>query len=144
MGSYILVGPDVRDKQWWNELILACAVIGEPFEVHCWQDERRETKQIMSYGMEKKGAWQGGFVITGKITREFLQFLTRLPKPEDTLSYNKMTPFFTVRFGDRLSSEHYGTELILSAVPRERQHAVDRILDELESRGTVHRNLGRL
>ena len=53
-----------------------------------------------------------------------------------------MTPFFTIVFGNKLHSEHYGTEIIVSKVIREKQPAVDRILDQMSEIGTVHRNIG--
>ena len=35
MSSHILVDKTKKDKQWWKELVRTCAVIGEPFEIHC-------------------------------------------------------------------------------------------------------------
>ena len=81
-------------------------------------------------------------MIQGRITREFISFLTEAKKPSDTEIYNKMTPFFTIVFGNKLHSEHYGTEVIISKVIREKQPTVDRILDQLSDIGTVHRNIG--
>ena len=81
-------------------------------------------------------------MIRDRITREFLSFLTEAKKPTDTEIYNKMTPFFTIVFGNKLHSEHYGTEIIISKVIREKQPAVDRILDQMSEIGTVHRNIG--
>lgn len=141
MSSYILIGNEVAQKQWWNALVAACAVIGEPFEIHCWQDEKGPAQLAMGYGKEDRDAWRGVTVIRGKITREFLNFLTGMPKPVDVDIYNKMTPFFTIRFGDRLCSEHYGTEMILNTATREKQAAVEQVLKDLEALGTVHRNL---
>ena len=91
MGSYILVGRNYDDKQWWNDLIRACAVIGDPFEIHCW--------------------------------------------------FDKMTPFFSIFFGGKLYSEHYGTEVTISKVIREKEPAVDRILDRMSDVGVVYRNI---
>lgn len=141
MSCYILIGNDVGHKQWWNGLVSAYAVIGEPFEIHCWQDEKETVQLPMAYGREDKVAWRGGTVIRGKITREFLNFLIRMPKPADTDIYNKMSPFFTIRFGDCLCSEHYGTEMILTKVTREKQSAVEQISKELDAFGTVHHTL---
>ena len=81
-------------------------------------------------------------MIRGRITREFLSFLTESKKPTDTEIYNKMTQFFTINFGNSLYSEHYGTEMIISKVIREKQPAVNRILDQMSDIGTVHRNIG--
>ena len=35
MSSYILVGNNYPEKKWWNEIVRACAVVGDPFEIHC-------------------------------------------------------------------------------------------------------------
>ena len=70
-----------------------------------------------------------------------LSYLTESKKPEDTEIYNKMTPFFTIIFGNKLHSEHYGTEIIISKAIREKTRSVDRILDQMESVAVVHRNI---
>ena len=142
MSSYILVNRNYEDKQWWNDLVKACAVVGETFEIHCWSDETDEIVAALKYGQKVKSSWSGGTEIRGRITREFLSFLTEKKKPTDTEIYNKMTPFFTIVFGNKLHSEHYGTEIIISKVIREKQPAVDRILDQMSEVGTVHRNIG--
>ena len=142
MGSYILVNRNYDDKQWWNDIVRACAVIGDTFEIHCWSDEKKEIQAALKYGHKVTSTWSGGTVIQGRITREFISFLTEAKKPSDTEIYNKMTPFFTIVFGNKLHSEHYGTEVIISKVIREKQPTVDRILDQLSDIGTVHRNIG--
>ena len=141
MGSYILVGRNYADKQWWNDLIRACAVIGDPFEIHCWFDEKAETMAALRFGHKVTSSWSGGTVINGKITKEFLSFLTEASKPADTEIYNKMTPFFSIFFGSKLYSEHYGTEVTISKVIREKEPAVDRILDRMSDVGVVYRNV---
>ena len=142
MSSYILVGRNYDDKRWWNDLVRACAVIGDTFEIHCWSDEKAEVMAALKFGQKVNNSWSGGTVIKGRITKEFISYLTESSKPTDTDIYNKMTPFFTIMFGKRLHSEHYGTEIIISKVARENQPTVDRILDQMANIGTVHRNLG--
>ena len=142
MSSYILVGNNYPEKKWWNEIVRACAVVGDPFEIHCWSDESAEVKAALQFGHKVISTWRDGTVIQGRITKEFLSYLTESRKPEDTQIYNKMTPFFTIVFGNKLHSEHYGTEIIISKVIREKQPAVDRILDQMSEVGTVHRNIG--
>ena len=142
MSSYILVGQNYPDKKWWNEIVRACAAVGDPFEIHCWSDESAEVRAAMQFGHKVTSTWRDGTVIQGRITKEFLSYLTESEKPEDTEIYNKMTPFFTIVFGNKLHSEHYGTEIIISKVIREKQPAVDRILDQMSEAGTVHRNIG--
>ena len=141
MSSYILVGQNYPDKKWWNEIVRACAIVGDPFEIHCWSDESTEVKAALQFGHKVTSTWREGTVIRGRITKEFLNFLTEAQKPKDTDIYNKMTPFFTIIFGNTLHSEHYGTEIIISWVIRERERSIDRILDQMEDVATVHRNI---
>ena len=142
MSSYILVKRNYDDKQWWNDIVRACAVIGDPFEIHCWSDEKAEIMAALKYGHKVTSSWNDGTVIRGKITKEFLSFLIDSIKPSDTEIYNKMTPFFTIFFGNKFHSEHYGTEVIISRVARKNQPVVDHILDEMGHVGIVHRNVG--
>lgn len=141
MSSYIQVGHHYPDKKWWNEIIRSCAVIGDVFEIHCWSDEPAEAKAALRFGHKVTSTWRDGVVIRGRITKEFLAYLMESPKPEDIDIYNKMTPFFTIIFGNTLHSEHYGTEIIISRVIRERVRTVDRILDQMENVAIVHRNI---
>ena len=141
MSSYILVGQNYPDKKWWNEIVRDCAIIGDPFEIHCWSDESAEVKTALQFGHKVTSTWREGTVIRGRITKEFLSFLTETPKPQDTEIYNKMTPFFTIIFGNTLLSEHYGTEIIISKTIREKACSVDRILDQMEEFAVVHRDI---
>lgn len=52
-------------------------------------------------------------MISGTVTKEWIQLLTTENKPEVDFGYNKMTSFYTVRLGENFSSEQYGTELLL-------------------------------
>lgn len=141
MSTYILVNRNKKDKGWWNDLIRACVRIGDPFEIHCWYDETNAVQQALRFGHTEPSTWHGGTVIKGTITREFLRFLLDAPKPTDTDIYNKMTPFFSIFFGKRLYSEHYGTEMTISKNVRDNKAAISRILDEVEPFGTVHRDI---
>ena len=141
MSSFIEVDRNYPDKKWWNEIVRACAVVGDPFEIHCWSDESAEVKAALQFGHKVTSTWRDGTVIQGRITKEFLSYLTESKKPEDTEIYNKMTPFFTIVFGNTLHSEHYGTEIIISKAIREKETTVDRILDRMENIAIVHRNI---
>ena len=141
MSSYIEVDRNYLDKKWWNEIVKACAIVGDPFEIHCWSDERTETKAALQFGHKVTSSWSGGTVIQGRITKEFLSYLTESKKPQDTEIYNKMTPFFTIVFGNTLHSSHYGTEIVISKAIREKETTVDRIFDRMENSAIVHRNI---
>ena len=84
MSSYILVNRNYDDKQWWNDIVRACAVIGDPFEIHCWSDEKAEIQAALKYGHKVTSSWNDGTVIRGKITKEFLSFLIDSIKPNET------------------------------------------------------------
>ena len=141
MSSYIEVDRNYPNKKWWNEIVRACAVVGDPFEIHCWSDERVETKAALQFGYKVTSSWRGGTVIQGRITKEFLSYLTESKKPQDTEIYNKMTPSFTIIFGNTLHSSHYGTEIVISKAIREKARSVERILDQMEDFAVVHRNI---
>lgn len=141
MSTYLQVNRTVHDKKWWNDLVRACVLVGDPFEIHCWHDETDVVTQALRFGHKEVSNWHGGTVIKGRITREFLSFLTESPKPTDTEIYNKMTPFFSIFFGNRLCSEHYGTEMTIRATVRDNRDRISRILEEVENFGTVHRDI---
>ena len=141
MSTYILVNRNKQDKEWWNDLIRCCARIGDPFEIYCWYDESDAVRQALQFGHKEPSTWHGGTVIKGTITREFLRFLLDAPKPADTEIYNKMTPFFSIIFGKRLFSEHYGTEMMISKTVRENREKIAQILEEVETCATVHRDI---
>ena len=65
MSSYILVGHSYPDKKWWNEIVRACAIVGDPFEIHCWSDESAEVKAALQFGYKVTSSWRGGTVIQG-------------------------------------------------------------------------------
>ena len=90
MSSYILMGQNCREKKWWNEIVRTCAVVGDPFEIHCWSDERAEVKAALRFGHRVASTWRDGTVIQGRITKDFLSYLTESRKPQDTDIYNKM------------------------------------------------------
>lgn len=141
MSSYILIDRSVDDKNGWSDLIRACAVVGDMFEIHCWSDEKDAVRLALKYGKKITSSWRDGTVIIGTITRDFLDYITEMPKPLDNGPYNKMTPFFTIRFGRTLSSEHYGSEIIISKVPEGRNVVVERVLKKMEGCAMVHRNI---
>ena len=76
MSSYILVGQNYPEKKWWNEIVRACAIVGDVFEIHCWYDERDEIKAALQFGHKVTSTWREGTVIQGRITKEFLTYLT--------------------------------------------------------------------
>lgn len=141
MSSYIQVDDRMEDNNWWIELLRSCASLGEHFWIMCWADEAECARGLLRYGTIVPNAWQGGIMIEGTITREFLCFLGAQPKPLRSHGYNKMTPFFTIRLGDTLASEHYGTEISIINAPPQSREAIERILKSLERTATVHRDV---
>lgn len=141
MSTYIQIGSNVTDNRWWSDLIRACAVYGETFEIHCWADEKEAIRQALCFGREVFSSWHGGKVIRGAISVDFLNYITRMPKPEGGAGYNMMTPFFTLHLGDRICSEHYGSEIILPRIPEQKLPELKKILHRIENSATVHWDL---
>ena len=101
------------DNSKWLSYITAALGGAKTFEIHCWTEESEWIDLALQYGSLKEDDWQYGKIITGAVTPEFVQMLLGLPKPADTETYNKMTPFFNVFLDDKFQSCHYGTELYL-------------------------------
>ena len=101
------------DNSKWLAYITAALDGAKTFEIHCWNEEAEWIELALQYGSLKGDDWQYGKIITGAVTPEFVQMLLGLPKPADTETYNKMTPFFNVFLDDKFQSCHYGTELYL-------------------------------
>jgi len=122
-------------------LVRLCAKIGDKFQVHCWSDELAEMELLSSFASKIDFDWKHGTVFQGRISPEFLSFLCDLPKPQDREIYNKMTPFFTIQFGDTMESSHYGTELYIMQAPENAREDIESILHELEEDSIVHRDI---
>lgn len=95
----------------WVEIMKNKLITANMFEIHCWSDEDNWTNSALQFGTLKEIEWTGGKVVFGKITEEFTNFLLHIPKPLNTDTYYKMTPFFSIFLDNGFSSEHYGTEL---------------------------------
>ena len=74
MSSYILVHRKDVDKRWWNDLVKACAVIGDTFEIHCWSDETAEIMAALRYGQKVKTSWSGGTRFAVELPGSFSPF----------------------------------------------------------------------
>lgn len=95
----------------WKKIMSAQLERAARFEIHCWNEERKEIEMALRFGTLKDTNWSYGKVIAGTITKEFTEFLLSCPKPSDTEIYDKITPFFSIFLDNGFSSEHYGTEL---------------------------------
>ena len=138
MKRYIQITHGSCGHDWWKELVRCCAVFGEPFEIHCWDDEREAIREALRFGREVPSNLHGGRVIRGNITLDFLHFLLRAPKPAQSTGYHMMTPFFTIHFGNRLMSEHYGAEMILCDPPAGKEKEIRKALDSIASMAVIH------
>lgn len=99
--------PDNKDWQAFIKQRLAKAV---RFEIHCWKEENRRISLAEKYGQRADTGWDWGVVIQGEVTADFAVMLLSQPQPDDRQIYNKMTPFFTIRFDSGYESGHWGTE----------------------------------
>ncbi len=95
----------------WKDLLAKYLKTATTFEIHCWNEETEWLEVAMQYGVLKENNWQYGKIIVGNITPAFASMLLNMPKPTDTETYNKMTPFFNIFFDNCFSSSHYGTEV---------------------------------
>ena len=104
-----------KDNVRWKALMEEHLKTAATFEIHCWREEREEIELALQFGTVKPDKWQYGTIITGAVTEAFRCWLLQLPKPTDKGSgYNKMTPFFSIMLDNGFSSEHYGTENIVT------------------------------
>ncbi len=101
------------DNSAWKELIAQYLQGATTFEIHCWNEEKEQLKLALKYGNCKDNNWTYGKVMQGKVTPAFTEMVLNLPKPTDTQTYNKMTPFFGLFLDSGLCSEHYGTEIYI-------------------------------
>ncbi len=95
----------------WKKIISEELKNASSFEIHCWNEERKEIEMALQYGELKEKNWKYGKVIASMVTEKFVDYLLSITKPTDTDIYNKMTPFFSIFLDNGFSSEHYGTEL---------------------------------
>ena len=138
MKRYIQITDGRCGNGWWKDMVRLCAVFGEDFEIHCWDDEQSTIREALRFGREVPSDWQGMRVIRGNISLDLLEFLLRAPKPEQATGYHMMTPFFTIHFGDRLMSDHYGAEMILCDPPKGTEASIRKVLEGIGSMASIH------
>lgn len=109
--EYIEIDTASSSNEAWSGIMAAKLKTAANFEIHCWNEELNEIRMALQYGELKESHWAYGKVIAGRVITEFRDYLLSLPKPTDTVIYNKMTPFFSIFLDNGFSSEHYGTEL---------------------------------
>lgn len=44
-------------NQWWKELLSLYLKEGEPFEIHCWKNEKEEIASALQYGTLEDTNW---------------------------------------------------------------------------------------
>lgn len=104
-----------KDNTRWKALMEEHLKTAQTFEIHCWREETSEIELALQFGTIKPDKWKYGTIIVGAVTDGFKRWLLHLPKPTDRESgYNKMTPFFSIMLDNGFSSEHYGTENIIT------------------------------
>lgn len=117
-------------NQWWKELFSLYLKEGEPFEIHCWKNEKEEITSARKYGSLEKTNWEYGEVLKGILTAEFIHELLEWKCTKDNV-YEKLTPYFTLQVTGAYS-EHYGTEIYLEKIPEDRE-TFQQILDSVVS-----------
>ena len=130
---------------WWKELagLYLRENMGEPFSIHCWQDEEVEIQLALSCGVVQPSNWAYGTEIVGTVTEEFADLLlahAQYQKQGPDFG-EQMTPFFGVFLGKSFSSSHYGRELDVKELGGPAGQALDELLKRLEGKDwlTVYR-----
>ncbi|MBE5748224.1 MAG: hypothetical protein E7344_01185 [Clostridiales bacterium] len=100
-----------KDNNSWKTIISGFLTKAKRFEIHCWNEEKKEIALALQFGEYKDCDWIYGKVVVGNVSEEFCKFLLECPKPVDTDCYNKMTPFFNIFLDDNFQSCHWGTEV---------------------------------
>lgn len=140
MTVFISIDSALEDYHWWRKLLRLYAREGDSFEIHCWYDETDLIHIAEQYGIKSRNTIPDVTIISGKVTEELIDFLTTRKKPENISGYNKMTPFYIVRIGEKFSSEQYGTSLLLSCDTTEESKMVDVVLNEISCHASIYRN----
>ncbi len=99
----------------WRGLFQEFSLSARRFELHCWEDEGDAIALARQYGEEKTVTWAHGRVFAGAVTPAFVQALLAQPLPEESEEGQRLTPFFSVFLDNGFSSEHYGTEINITA-----------------------------
>lgn len=140
MTVLITIDSLLENHQWWSQLLLLYAGEGAPFEIHCWNDETELIHLAEQHGFKARNTIPDVTIITGKVTQEWVDLLITGKKPESTSGYNKMTPFYIVRIGEKFSSEQYGTSLLLSCDTAEESNVIDKVINAISCHANIYRN----
>ena len=101
-----------KDNSKWLELMTEAFKGAKSFEIHCWNEENEWIEVALKYGNLKESDWKYGKIVAGNVTKEFIDMILSMPKPQDIEIYNKMTPFFSIFLDEYdFQSCHYGTEV---------------------------------
>lgn len=136
LGIYI-TDNRVKDNYFWKELIKMYAVIGQTYEIHCWNEEVDEIALALQLEKEKLNDWEHGVIIEGVIDDNFINMLCNTDKPLSINTSNKMTPFFSIFIEKSFSSEHYGTEFHIFSEPTDKSK-LHNLLKEMEDYALIH------
>ncbi|MDI3508254.1 MAG: hypothetical protein PWP48_709 [Clostridiales bacterium] len=101
------------NSDWWKKIIQYFAKQGDKFKIRCWNEEHEEIKKAQSYGRVSQNGSDFETSIQGIVSDNMIKEILAMPEPQDKTIYNKMTDFFTFYVENKISSEHYGTELYL-------------------------------
>lgn len=127
------------DSKWWKQLIQLYVKEGEHFEIRCWNEEREQIIKAEHYGIISHEAGTNYETpIKGSITKQLLKDLLLSDEPKDKSIYNKMTEYFSIFVENKLSSEHYGTELYLFNVSEHELELFHKIMSPFQDKFNIH------
>lgn len=117
----------------WQELIERFTHEGEEFELRLWEDERDCLNPLLPYLASIPNTETTETVYRGVLTAT-TKALLFAAEVGDADGFVKLTPFFTLIFFSEavvLSSEHYGTELILQNLNDAQDAALWQLLEPI-------------
>lgn len=118
----------IDNNKWWKELFKHYVQNGKKFEICCWDEEKESIDLISKFGTVEKSKTTKEIIISGEITKDFIELILNEEMPKDQNIYNKMTQFFTINIDKSYTSAHYGTEIYID----EDEEFAKKILDEVK------------
>lgn len=100
------------EYRWWNEFVDRFFIIGQDFEIRCWEEDIEGIEAANRFGTEVANPFTKEKVYQGKISEDMLQEIhTQYLSKTGNLKWFSL--FIHCPTGEKLSCEHYGEEMYL-------------------------------
>ncbi len=93
----------------WKEIMKKELAQSKRFEIQLWNDENELTDLLLQHGNFQEENWEGGVIVEGDVTEDFIEFLFSF-EAEEKEGEMRITPFYDIVL-DAFESEDYGREL---------------------------------